>query len=319
MPYIPPEIVAKAKEMDLLTYLRTYEPQEQVRVSSNTYCTQEHDSLKLSNGKWYWFSRGFGGKSALDYLVKVRQMPFAEAVETIIGKSELLPPVIETTSKKPQSRKLKLPEASPSANHAVRYLTGRGIDSDLIRLCIDTGRLYESLPYHNVVFIGQDKFGKARYAHLRSTSTDFKGEASGSDKRFSFHIPATGSDTVHLFESAIDLLSYATLQKLDGNDWRSDHLLSLAGVYRPQKDNPHSSIPLALTQYLKDYPGIGRIVLRLDNDFAGRAAAQALQSTLSEKYEVLSIPPPQGKDYNDCLCLRKGIPIARPRSRPKER
>ena len=28
MPYIPPEVVAKAREMDLLTYLRNYEPQE---------------------------------------------------------------------------------------------------------------------------------------------------------------------------------------------------------------------------------------------------------------------------------------------------
>ena len=27
MPYIPPEVVARAREVDLLTYLRTYEPQ----------------------------------------------------------------------------------------------------------------------------------------------------------------------------------------------------------------------------------------------------------------------------------------------------
>lgn len=28
MPYIPPEVVEKAREMDLLTYLKSYEPQE---------------------------------------------------------------------------------------------------------------------------------------------------------------------------------------------------------------------------------------------------------------------------------------------------
>ena len=28
MPYIPPEVVKKAREMDLLTYLKNYEPQE---------------------------------------------------------------------------------------------------------------------------------------------------------------------------------------------------------------------------------------------------------------------------------------------------
>ena len=56
MPYIPPEVVEKAREMDLLTYLKNYEPQELVRVSGNTYCTREHESLRISNGKWYWFS-----------------------------------------------------------------------------------------------------------------------------------------------------------------------------------------------------------------------------------------------------------------------
>ena len=39
------------------------------------YCTAEHDSLKISNGKWYWWSRGFGGYSALDLsLIHILQM-----------------------------------------------------------------------------------------------------------------------------------------------------------------------------------------------------------------------------------------------------
>ena len=38
MPYIAPEVVTEAKRMDLLTYLRTYEPGQLVRVSGNTYC-----------------------------------------------------------------------------------------------------------------------------------------------------------------------------------------------------------------------------------------------------------------------------------------
>ena len=53
MPYISPEVVTKAREMDLLTYLRNYEPNELVHFGGNTYCTREHDSLKISNGKWY--------------------------------------------------------------------------------------------------------------------------------------------------------------------------------------------------------------------------------------------------------------------------
>ena len=33
--------------------------------------------------------------------------------------------------------------------------------------CVNQGILYESLPYHNVVFVGRDEKGQARYAFLR--------------------------------------------------------------------------------------------------------------------------------------------------------
>jgi hypothetical protein len=45
------------------------------------------------------------------------------------------------------------------------------------------------------------------------------GDAGGSDKRYSFHINSeNGSDTLNVFESAVDLLSFATLTKLCGRD-----------------------------------------------------------------------------------------------------
>ena len=37
----------------------------------------------------------------------------------------------------------------------------------MIDYCIQTGRLYESLPYHDCVFIGRDLKGQPRYAALR--------------------------------------------------------------------------------------------------------------------------------------------------------
>ena len=61
MPYIPPKVITEAKRMDLLTYLKEHEPGELVKYSSNTYTTRTHDSLKISNGKWMWWSRGIGG------------------------------------------------------------------------------------------------------------------------------------------------------------------------------------------------------------------------------------------------------------------
>ena len=72
MAYVKAEAIEQARRMDLLTYLSHYEPGNLVHISGNNYCTKEHDSLKISNGKWYWFSRGVGGISALDYLMKVK-------------------------------------------------------------------------------------------------------------------------------------------------------------------------------------------------------------------------------------------------------
>lgn len=66
MPYIPPEVVAKAREMDLYTYLKTYEPQELVHFGGSTYCTREHDSLKISNAILF-AQDGFQSRSLTDF------------------------------------------------------------------------------------------------------------------------------------------------------------------------------------------------------------------------------------------------------------
>ena len=76
MPYIPPSVVQEVKRMDLFTYLKNYEPYELVHFSGNTYTTRTHDSLKISNGKWMWWSQRTGGRSALDYLIKVKGYSF---------------------------------------------------------------------------------------------------------------------------------------------------------------------------------------------------------------------------------------------------
>ena len=307
MPYIAPEVVQEVKRMDLLTYLKNYEPHELKHFSGSTYTTRTHDSLKISNGKWMWWSRGIGGRSALDYLIKVRDIPFLEAVQMIAGQAMIQPP-ISIPVKRMQEKKLLLPEANDSPERAVSYLEGRGIDSGIVAFCLESGRLYESARYHNAVFVGRDKEGTARYAALRGIGTNFIGDASGSDKNYSFSIPAEGKcNRVHLFESAIDLLSYATLEKIDGQDWRKEHLLSLAGVYQPAKEIASSKVPAALTRYLKDYPEIVEIVFHLDYDRAGRAATRAIQTVLPKHYRTRNEPPKWGKDVNDMLCIRLGI------------
>ena len=136
MPFIAPELIIQAKQMDLLTYLKNYEPYELVKFSGNTYCTRTHDSLKISNGKWIWWSRGIGGRSALDYLIKVKGYSFLEAVETIIGHTAIQVPVYEKPQPKEENKPLLLPEKCASNIVITEYLFGRGIDFEIINYCI---------------------------------------------------------------------------------------------------------------------------------------------------------------------------------------
>lgn len=308
MPYVTPEQIERAKRMDLLTYLQNYEPQELVRFSRNVYTTRTHDSLKISNGKWCWWSRDIGGRSALDYLIKVRGMTFPKAVIQIDGQAVVKPLAPSKAQVPEEPRKLLLPEKNKNNDRVITYFTRRGIHRDIIDYCILNKRLYESQNYHNAVFVGFDRHGTPKYAMLRGTSDRrYMGEATGSDKHYSFSIPARNKcSKLHLFESAIDLLSYCTLELNSGSDWRQENYLSLAGIYKPKQNIEESTPPAALLQFLKDYPYIKEIALHLDNDIAGRLAAKAIQSILSSSYMVSNEPPKRGKDYNDYLRIVLG-------------
>lgn len=296
--YVTSEQIQAAKRMDLLTYLQCYEPQELVRLSAGNYCTRTHDSLKISNGKWHWFSRGIGGRSALDYLIKVKGLPFTEAVAKLANAPEQPPPF--SYAQKQEERHIELPQIARSSVFAARYLLQRGIDWEVIKQCQEQNLLLETKDHRNAVFAGYDSFGVIRYAALRGIYSNFKGEAKGSDKRFSFQMPgSSNASTVHLFESAVDAMSYATLLKLSGSSWRQEPLLSLGGV---SDSRVSKSIPISLQHCLSTRPNTLGIVLHLDNDTAGRNASTGIIEALESEYTITDLPPPsQFKDVNDFL------------------
>ena len=302
MPYIDPETVARAREMDLLTYLQARDPEELVRTGPASWRTRTHDSLKLSNGKWYWWSRGIGGRSALDYLVEVKGMGFTDAVREIVGDAAAPTPGRTSPPHQPprhEPREFSLPpEAGTEA--ALAYLRGRGIDGEILDELHGEGAVYGSRRYshQNVVFVGRDAAGTPRYASIRACAGGFKGEASGSDKRFGFAVEQRGGPIeVHVFESAIDALSFATLHKIRGGDWRTLSLLSLGGI-PPVRPGSDFKVPCALDQWLGDHPLCSEVRLHLDNDGPGRAAARAIAERVSPHVPVGIEPPATGKVVN---------------------
>ncbi len=306
MPYYDKEQIARAREMDLLTYLRRYEPHELIHDGGDSYRTRTHDSLKLSNGLWQWWSQGIGGRSALDYLTKVRGVDFTEAVGIILQDTPFSTPAqSRSPPQKNEPKPFVLPERYLNHKRVFAYLYSRGIDPEIINHCFRRCKLYQEAAHHNAVFVGF-KGDTPVSATMRSTLSDstYICDVEGSDKRYPFSFTGnTDNGALVVTESAIDLLSYLTLLKQGGHDWRSANGIALGGVSKPSHDTP--KLPIGLEQYLKDYKEIRRIALCFDNDEAGSAAAYAIENLL-EGYDVTCRLPSAGKDYNDLLRQNSG-------------
>jgi hypothetical protein len=305
--YVPKELVKKAKEVDLLTYFMNYNPNELVKKGIGTYSLKTHDSVIISNGLWHRFSTNEGGKTALDYLMKVENMTLQDAVKSILNKEEIDFFVTPKEELK-ENRKIVIPNKASTNKQAIEYLINRGIDEEIIRECVDKKLIYQEDKTNNIVFLGYDNEGNAKYAGCRSTNYKrIMRDAKGSSKEFSFRLLSNiNNKTLHIFESAIDLLSYATMLKMKGYDYKNHNLIALAGVYQPSSNIEQSKVPIAIQNYLNKYKDTQDIVLHFDNDRAGRQAIKAMIIALN-KYNVYDIPAPYGKDINDYLCFKLGL------------
>ncbi|HWR18844.1 MAG TPA: DUF3991 and toprim domain-containing protein [Clostridia bacterium] len=304
------EQITEAKKHDLLTYLQLYEPDELVHVSGDAYCTRSHDSMVINNGMWYWRSRGIGGKTALDYLIKVQGYSFVDAVEKLCGISlsysdtaHQIAPAINVNQEK---RPFSLPAANFTSNVVIDYLCNkRGLPKEVVLSLISKKLIYESREHHNAVFVGHDKTGIPRFATIRGCyDKPFKKDVEGSNKAIGFSIPARdpAADMICVFESAIDAISFGVLNRSTSG---CAHFLSLGGVS-----------PLALDHYLSEHPHIKRVVMCLDNDKGGRKATEKIKVSLEARdYEVDDMPPRNGKDYNEELKAHNALKCERGKCR----
>lgn len=305
--FVPKEIVKQAKQIDLLTYFMNNNPSELIKKGAGTYSLKTHDSVIISNGLWHRFSTNEAGKTALDYLMKVENMTLQEAVNSVLNKEI-------TTYIKPKNecnnvvKRLIIPERAASNKEVIQYLKNRGIDEDIINYCINNKLLYQENKTNNVVFLGYDNNHNIKYAGCRSTNEKrIMRDSKGSSKEYSFRLLSTTvNNSLHIFESSIDLLSYATLLKLKGYNYQNQNLLALAGVYQPSNNIEQSKVPIAVKNFLDSNKNIQEIILHLDNDRAGREATKALSIALN-KYNIYDIPAPLGKDINDYLCFKIGL------------
>lgn len=303
MPGVTEEQIIAARQMTAIEYLQRFRPGELIKAESRgEFQLREHDSFKINRetSKFHWKSRGIGGKSALDYLVKVEGMPFVDAVLDLCEES---PSYIPPSSQPEQEKEFVLPPAAVNNRRVFAYLMKRGISRKVVEACVRAGILYESADYHNAVFVGKDESGTARYAFLRGTYTrgkPFKAEVSGSDKRFCFLLPPKGeTKKLAVYEAAIETLAHLTLEGITDK-----YRLSLGGIYAPKEGEQFRSFsfktPPALDDFLKRHPEVAEIEICTNNDFAGRWAAEHIEKAYEGKYRIVkNLPEKEGCDYAD--------------------
>ena len=159
-----------------------------------------------------------------------------------------IPPPVEAKPKKP----FVLPPASPDCRRVFRYLKERGISGEVLQRCVHLGILYESLPYHNAVFVGRDENQVARYAFLRgiydASGKSFKMEQAGSEKAYAFCVPAKHEcRRVAVYEACVDVLAHMTLEQGRMDKYR----LELGGISAPKEGQSQRSMkkPQALEHF----------------------------------------------------------------------
>uniref|UniRef100_UPI003FEECF68 DUF3991 domain-containing protein n=1 Tax=Roseburia sp. TaxID=2049040 RepID=UPI003FEECF68 len=288
------------------------------------YTLKEHDSVRIYNDRtWCRWSRknvrNESGGSQIDFLMQfcgVQSVP--EAVRILLEFQGISVDDIHWNDKPRQHQAIqKSQEESERAEfvlpkvvegtykRAYAYLIKtRGLSQKVVDYFVrDQKLLYEEKEYHNLVFVGKDKDGIARYATKRSTSdiygSKYRGDVAGNDKNYGVNIVNLKSDELKVFEASIDLMSYLDVT----GDYESNKL-----VLGMTADNP-------LVQFLKDYSHIKRIGFCLDNDKGGMLAMYGNGDYIGllRKYAELGyttyadyVPENIGcKDWNEYLIYKK--------------
>ena len=278
--------IDRANAVSLEDFLRTQG--ETLIKSGREYRWKEHDSLTVRGNKWFRDSQSKGGYP-IDFVMEFYGKSFPEAVQMLTGENG--EGQTEATTAPPTA--FHLPLHNRTADRAIQYLCeSRGLNKTLVEAFLLSGDIYEDAKRHNVVFVGRDRSGTPRYAHVRGTADPFRQDIAGSDKSYPFRHEGNGNQ-LFVFEAPIDLLSFICLYP---QDWQTRNYLALGGVSGK-----------ALDRFLSERKDTRKVFLCLDSDTAGSEACTRLAQSIPSEIAVIRLVPAR-KDWNDVLRQQGDIP-----------
>jgi len=287
--------IDEVRRTDMIDFLGKYKNLSFKKQGADYRC-MEHSSLVVKGDRvrWFWNSKSTGGTGAIDFLIKIESLTFPESISILTGSVVACSTTYNSKKVEPKIF-FSLPdkeELSPSK--LIKYLCEkRGISNDIVFDLMKKDKIYQD-KRGNIVFVGVDENNNPRFASMRGTGEKhFRMDCNGSDKKYSFHLKGSSVETLYIFESPIDALSYATLENFKQNcnsSWEKLHYLSLGGTSH-----------VALDSYLLRTKDVKKLVLCLDNDDAGlEATGKIIEKYAKSNYEVSTLLP-ESKDFNDEL------------------
>ena len=278
--------IDRANQADLASFLQAQG--ETLVKSGREYRWKEHDSLTVRGNKWFRHSRSRGGYP-IDFVMEFYGKSFPEAVRLLTGESG----DGQSEAGTAPPTEFRLPLHGKTNDRAIQYLCeSRGISKQIAQAFLLSGDIYEDAKRRSVVFVGRDRSGIPRYAHVRGTADPFRQDVAGSEKSYPFRYEGKG-DQLFVFEAPIDLLSFLCLYP---QEWQSRSYIALGGVSGK-----------ALDRFLAERRDIRKVFLCLDSDAAGNEACTRLLQEIPAGIAVMRLVPAM-KDWNDVLRQQGDIP-----------
>lgn len=306
------KILEEIKKIPIVDYAK-YLGLTVERVGNHYYTTKGHDSIRIDivKNRYTQYSNS-DSKLQGDVIAFVQNFgncSYPEAIETLkkyAGISDnnyynnnynpkyTTKPTYQPITEEPKM--LLMPGRAENNKRVIAYLTkSRFLNSSIVKELIGRGLIFQEKDKNNVIFVGLDENGIPKYACRRSSlsNVQFRGECSGSDKKYGFNFSGKDKEKLYIFEAPIDAISHATIANIvykSNSAWKEHSRIALGGTS-----------DVALEQYLKTHSEVKELHLCLDNDDAGRSASQKITEKYAKQgYKVL-IHTPKNKDFNEDL------------------
>lgn len=247
------------------------------------YKLKNHDSLIITNNKYYWNSKHVGG-GAISLLKNLYNKSTKEAVEMIIKYQKDNDKNFDFKEMEPKKEQKFF--IKNDFEKVKQYLVDkRGIDLLIIK-GLYKNHLIKIDKKNNILFTIKDKSGDIKgYDVIGTTEKKYRANTS---QGYGTNFRNVGKiETLYIFESPIDLVSYLEIAKNANKKYEKTMFLSLSGLRE---------------DILKNYldTDIKKIIACVDNDLAGTNFYNYLNKKYNKQFEI-ERELPINKDWNEDL------------------